>query len=59
MDVLRTCSRGGLLFGAFLLATQEKVTRAPEGAEKDMDVNASKAKDTGFRIAPAARACPE
>ena len=38
-DVRRTCSRGGLLFGDFLLATQEKVTRAPgRGAEKDMDV---------------------
>ena len=33
-DVLRTCSRGGLLFGDFLLATQEKVTRAPGGARK-------------------------
>jgi len=29
MDVRRTCSRGGLLFGDFLLATQEKVTRPP------------------------------
>src|SRR6185437_11425817 len=39
MDVLRTCSRGGLLFGDFLLAMQEKVTRAPgRRAEKDMDV---------------------
>ena len=38
-DVLRTCSRGGLLFGDFLLATQEKVTRARgTRAEKDMDV---------------------
>ena len=27
-DVLRTCSRGRLLFGYFLLATQEKVARA-------------------------------
>jgi len=38
-DVLRTCSRGGLLFGDFLLAKQEKVTRAPgRGTEKDTDV---------------------
>ena len=33
-DVLRTCSRGGLLFGDFLLAKQEKVTRAPGRARK-------------------------
>jgi len=39
MDVLKTCSRGGLLFGDFLLAKQEKVTRAPgRGAEQDRDV---------------------
>ena len=38
-DVLRTGSRGGLLFDDFLLAKQEKVTRAPgRGAEQDRDV---------------------
>ena len=35
----RACSRGGLLFGDFLLAKQEKVTRAPgRGAEQNRDV---------------------
>ena len=38
-DVRRTCSRGGLLFGDFLLATQEKVTRPPgRRKENDRDV---------------------
>ena len=42
MDVLRTCSRGGLLYGDFLLTTQEKVTRAPGmGTEKNRDATAS------------------
>src|SRR5574337_1763589 len=39
MDARRARPRGGLLFGDFLLATQEKVTRAPgRRAEKDRDV---------------------
>src|SRR5574337_1287531 len=39
MDARRARPRGGLLFGDFLLATQEKVTRAPgRRAEKDSDV---------------------
>jgi hypothetical protein len=38
-DVLRTGSRGGLLFGDFLLAMHVKVTRSPgRGAEQDMEV---------------------
>ena len=49
-DARRACSRGGLLFGNFLLATQEKVTRAPRRrAEKDMDVE--------VRLANATRRC--
>jgi hypothetical protein len=40
-DVLRTGSRCGLLFGDFLLARQEKVTRARgTRAEQDKDVEA-------------------
>src|SRR6185437_10810620 len=39
MDGRKTQRRGGLLFGDFLLATQEKVTRAPgRRAGKDKDV---------------------
>ena len=39
MDVLRTCSRGGLSLGDFSLAKQREVTRAPgRGAEQDRDV---------------------
>src|SRR6185437_9269692 len=42
MDGRRACSRGGFLFGYFLLATQEKVARPPgRRTEKDMDVAAS------------------
>ena len=38
-DVRRTCLRGGLLFGDFLLATQENVTRPPSGrTENDRNV---------------------
>ncbi|MDE2224472.1 MAG: hypothetical protein KGJ46_04265, partial [Xanthomonadaceae bacterium] len=39
MDGRKTQHRGGLLFGDFLLATQEKVTRVRgTRTEKDMDV---------------------
>src|SRR6185437_6103643 len=39
MDGRKAWRRGGFLFGDFLLATQEKVTRAPgRRAEKDRDV---------------------
>ena len=41
-DVLGTGSRGGLLFGDFLLAKQEKVTRARgTRADQDKDVIAN------------------
>ncbi|RDD79862.1 hypothetical protein DVJ77_19670 [Dyella tabacisoli] len=33
-DARRALHRGGLLFGYFLLATQEKVTRTPAGVRK-------------------------
>ena len=33
-DARRPLHRGGLLFGYFLLATQEKVARSPEASEK-------------------------
>ncbi|HET9032735.1 MAG TPA: hypothetical protein VFN25_07510, partial [Dokdonella sp.] len=33
---------GGLLFGYFLLATQEKVTRSPEASEKRQGCRAAK-----------------
>ena len=32
-DARRPLHRGGLLFGYFLLATQEKVTRSPQASE--------------------------
>jgi hypothetical protein len=32
-DARRPLHRGGLLFGYFLLATQEKVTRSPKASE--------------------------
>jgi hypothetical protein len=52
MDVRRTCSRGGLLFGDFLLATQEKVTRPPGGGWKRTWMSNNKDKVTGPRPAP-------
>jgi hypothetical protein len=53
-DVRRACSRGGLLFGDFLLAKQEKVARAPgRGAEQDRDVERDGAMTLGFpRVKP-------
>jgi hypothetical protein len=54
MDVRRARPRGGLLFGDFLLATQEKVTRAPgRRAEKTgMPANFVTSKVTGSRLSP-------
>ena len=57
MDGRKTQRRGGLLFGDFLLATQEKVTRAPgKRAEKDMmSCIRYKQRQDGFRIPRYAR----
>jgi hypothetical protein len=52
MDVRRAHPRGGLLFGDFLLATQEKVTRAPGGARKKTgtsNLNSKSKMDPGLR----------
>ena len=35
-DARRPLHRGGLLFGYFLLATQEKVTRSPKASESPL-----------------------
>jgi hypothetical protein len=41
MDVPRARTRGGLLFGYFLLATQEKVTRAAQRADRKLLISLS------------------
>jgi hypothetical protein len=53
MDVRRTHPRGGLLFGDFLLAKQEKVTRAHgKRAEKDRDVGVPPGNQKWFPPSP-------
>jgi len=56
----KTQHRGGLLFGDFLLATQEKVTRAPgRRAEKDRDVAHPLPATSKWIPGSALRAAPE
>ena len=57
MDVLRTCSRGGLSLGHLSLATQRKVARPPgRRAKKDRDVEFKFARRPRVRPPSALRA---
>src|SRR6185312_10781531 len=60
MDVRRARPRGGLLFGDFLLAMQEKVTRPPgRRTERDRDVGVVAVATSGWIPGSALCAPPE
>ena len=47
-----SAKRGGFLFGYFLLATQEKVARAPQEGESSCSVSTIKSKSIAHKCAP-------